>query len=267
MTERALCHVSHATSVIRARGAGIAVSYAVLIALLTASDVSAKNNPEVTVAIDTAVNHPISPLIYGVAFASPADLTALNAPLNRMGGNSMTDYNWALNAQNLASDWFFESYPQQSAVVGAEADSFIADSTAAGAQPMLTVPLIGWVANLGPNRSILASFSVAKYGAQCASDPYDPDAGDGLETDCATFVTGNNPNDAYVPDSPANEQNWIAHLIATWGPAQTGGVGYYLMDNEPSIWFATHRDVHPVGPHADRIPRQSHRGIGKHQGA
>jgi hypothetical protein len=23
------------------------------------------------------------------------------------------------------------------------------------------------------------------------------------------------------------------------------------MDNEPSIWFSTHRDMHPVGPHAD----------------
>src|ERR1700685_3748821 len=22
------------------------------------------------------------------------------------------------------------------------------------------------------------------------------------------------------------------------------------MDNEPSIWFATHRDIHPIGPHA-----------------
>jgi hypothetical protein len=23
------------------------------------------------------------------------------------------------------------------------------------------------------------------------------------------------------------------------------------MDNEPSIWFSTHRDIHPIGPHAD----------------
>ena len=206
----------------------------------------------VTVAIDAAANqHPINPQVYGVAFASAADLAALNAPLNRMGGNSMTTYNWTINAQNLAADWYFESYPQQSGVAGEEADTFVSDTKSAGAQPMLTVPLIGWVANLGNNRAILPSFSVTKYGAQCATDPYFPDAGNGVKTDCSTDITGNDPNDAYVKDSPNLEQKWIRHLVQKWGKAKTGGVGYYLMDNEASIWFATHRDAHPIGPHAD----------------
>jgi hypothetical protein len=206
----------------------------------------------VTVAVDAGANqHPINPQIYGVAFASPADLAALNAPLNRMGGNSMTAYNWALNAQNLAADWYFESYPQASSVPGEEADTFVSDSRSAGAEPMLTVPLMGWVANLGPNRAILPSFSVAKYGPQCATDPYDADAGDGVKPDCATDITGNDPNDSYVKDSPNAEQKWIKHLVHTWGKARSGGVSYYLMDNEPSIWFSTHRDAHPIGPHAD----------------
>jgi hypothetical protein len=205
-----------------------------------------------TIAINaSAGHHAISPLIYGVAFASTADLKALNAPLNRSGGNSMTDYNWSANAQNLASDWYFESYPQSGATAGGEADTFVKNTHAAGALPMLTVPLIGWVAKLGPNRSILPSFSVAKYGAQCSADPYDPDAGDGVKTNCSTDITSNDPNDAYVADSPFNEQYWIAHLISTWGTAAAGGVPYYLMDNEPSIWFATHRDIHPIGPHAN----------------
>jgi hypothetical protein len=30
-------------------------------------------------------------------------------------------------------------------------------------------------------------------------------------------------------------------------------VRYYLMDNEPSIWFSVHRDVHPNGPHGAEI--------------
>jgi hypothetical protein len=222
-----------------------------LFALFLSTGIAAASNPQVTVAIDASANrHAINPLIYGVAFASQADLTALNAPLNRMGGNSMTTYNWAMNAQNLASDWYFESYPQSSVTPGAEADSFVSGNKAADAQSMLTVPLIGWVANLGANRSILPAFSVAKYGSQCGSDPYFPDAGDGLKTDCSTDITGNDPNDAYIQDSPALEQQWVNHLIKTWGRAARGGVGYYLMDNEPSIWFSTHRDVHPVGPHA-----------------
>src|SRR5579862_2298689 len=131
-----------------------------------------------SVSIDASANvHSINPQIYGVAFASSDDLKALNAPLNRMGGNGMTTYNWSLNAENLAADWYFESYPQESAVRGEQADTFVSDSKTGGATPMLTVPLIGWVANLGKNRSILPSFSIANYGAQCATDPYDADAG------------------------------------------------------------------------------------------
>ncbi len=221
------------------------------IAILALSP-DAAQSATLDIAIDATANqHPISDLIYGVAFASQADLTALNAPLNRSGGDSMTDYNWAVNAQNLADDWYFESYPQSSATPGAEADTFVQQTKAAGALPMLTIPLIGWVAKLGPNRSILPSFSVAKYGAQCAADPYDSDAGDGIEPNCSTDITGNDPNDAYVLDSPDKELKWVDHLVSTWGTSAVGGVPYYLMDNEASIWFSTHRDIHPKGPHAD----------------
>jgi hypothetical protein len=121
--------------------------------------------------------------------------------------------------------------------------------------------LIGWVAKLGPGRAILPSFSVAKYGPQCDVDPYDTDAGDGMAPDCQTDITGNDPNDAYIADTPALEQKWLKHIVATWGAAAVGGVKYYLMDNEPSIWFDTHRDIHPVGPHAteyrDKVEAES----------
>ncbi len=239
------------SSLLRRHDAMRRLSAAALLAALGGAGPAAAANPPVTVAIDaTASRHPINPLIYGVGFGSKADLTALNAPLNRMGGNNMTDYNWSQNAQNLDADYYFESYPQKGATAGAEADTFVATSKAHGAQPMLTVPLIGWVAKLGAGRSILPSFSVAKYGAQCSVDQYDTDAGDGLKPDCKTAITGNDPHDAYVTDSPAAEQKWIKHLVKKWGKAADGGVGYYLMDNEPSIWYSTHRDVHPIGPHA-----------------
>ena len=204
-----------------------------------------------TITIDATANaHTIDPRIYGVNFASVADLKALNAPLNRMGGNNMTDYSWKANAQNLDNDYYFESYPDTSSTAGAYADDFIKNSKQNGSQPLITIPLIGWVAKLGHGRSILPSFSVAKYGAQCDVDQYDTDAGDGLKPDCQTFITGNDPNDAYIPDTPALEQKWVQHILAKWGTAAVGGVKYYLMDNEPSIWFDTHRDIHPVGAHA-----------------
>ena len=99
-----------------------------------------------------ASRHLISPLIYGVAFASKEQLQALNATLNRSGGNGTTRYNWKLNASNHANDYFFESIGEASAVPGESADTFVAATKAGGAQPMLTVPMLGWVAKLGPNR-------------------------------------------------------------------------------------------------------------------
>ncbi len=222
----------------------------ILLGNLFCATAMAQNAP-VTVSIDaTAGRHPISPLIYGVNSATAAELRALNAPLNRSGGDDMSTYSYANNTENLAADWYFESYPQQGgATPGGELDAFIQLSKGAGAVPMVTVPLSGWVAKLGPNQAILPSYPVSKYGPQCQVDPYYPDFGNGQRTDCKTDITAD-PNDAYVPDGPANEAVWFNHLVSTWGTATSGGVPYYLMDNEASIWFVTHRDIRPVGVHA-----------------
>ena len=65
---------------------------------------------QVTVAVDAAANrHPIDPNVYGVAHAGTAELTDLNVPLNRFGGNPTTRTNWQLNADNRGNDWYFES--------------------------------------------------------------------------------------------------------------------------------------------------------------
>jgi Glycoside hydrolase family 44 len=230
---------------------GAALPVAALLGAALLGSAAWAQNPPVAVAIDAKANaHAISPLIYGVAFASQADLIALNAPLNRSGGNNMSTYSWRNNAQNLDSDYYFESYPQPAATPGAEADSFVGSTRKAGAAAMLTVPMLGWVAKLGVNRTLLPSYSVAKYGAQCRVDPYFPDAGNGQKTDCRTSVAGNDPHDAYIADPPSQEAAWVAHLVRTWGHGGAGGVPYYLMDNEASLWFATHRDIHPIGAHA-----------------
>ena len=46
---------------------------------------------------------------------------------------------------------------------------------------MLTIPINGWVAKLGPAGQRLCSFSIAKYGAQTGNDwEWFPDAGNGI---------------------------------------------------------------------------------------
>jgi hypothetical protein len=227
------------------------------VVLLTGASQSFAQNPATYVAVDThADRHPINPDIYGLAFAATSDLVALNAPLNRSGGDSQTSYNWQLNCDNRGNDWYFESFADSVSTPGYRLDNFIQTTQAAnvGAQVLLTIPMIDYIGSLGPGRSTLWSFSVAKYGPQTGSDPYNPDAGNGISTAAGNpYITGNNPTDASVANSPSFEQGWVQHLISTWGLASAGGVKYYLMDNEPSIWFGTHRDVAPIGANYSEI--------------
>jgi len=214
-------------------------------------------NVVVSVTVDAAVSrHPISPLIYGVAFADTSnDLADLNAPLHRSGGNAETRYNWLINAHNRGGDWYFESIADSStAIPGGADDDFVAESKAGGAQPMLTIPMIGWMPKLGANRSTLASYSIAKYGPQTANDwQYMPDAGNGIAQSTGLAITNNDPNDANFATNSTFQRSWVQHLISTWGSSTNGGVRYYLMDNEHSIWFSTHQDVHPIGPTMQEI--------------
>jgi hypothetical protein len=212
-------------------------------------------NAATTVTVDAAANrHAINPNIYGVAYGDATTLPDLNVPLNRYGGNNTSRYNWQVNGDNRGSDWYFESIGDASAAAGERGDTIFSISKIAGAQAMLTVPMIGWVARLGANRSKLASFSIAKYGAQTGNDwQWFPDAGNGVLSANGNNVAGNDMNDANVPADSTFQQGWIQHLVTTWGKAANGGVAYYILDNEHSIWFSTHRDVHPTGPAMDEI--------------
>lgn len=208
----------------------------------------------VTVNVDAAADrHRIHPDIYGLNFATTAQLQELRVTVNRSGGNTTTRYNWKQNAANHANDWYYESLEHGPAMAGAEVDDFIAATKAGGAHPMITIPMIGWVAKMGPNRQRLCSFSIAKYGAQQANDwQWFPDAGNGRRPD-ASLITGNDPNDASMLVDAAYMGEWVDHLVAKWGHASNTGVRYYILDNEPSIWHGTHRDVRPTAPTMDEM--------------
>ena len=121
-------------------------------------------------------------------------LSGLNSPINRQGGNATSAYNWKINASGHAADWFFESIGDDA---NGAAAGFVTDlvqaNLAASAQSMITVPMLPWEAKLGPNRSKLSSFSVAKYGPQQQTDAqWMPDAGNGVRTN-GSEITGNDP--------------------------------------------------------------------------
>ncbi|HET9643397.1 MAG TPA: glycoside hydrolase family 44 protein [Burkholderiaceae bacterium] len=203
----------------------------------------------------TASVHPISPLVYGVNSYNDvaATLSAINSPINRFGGNASTQYNWKVNATNRGSDWFFESTDEGSANPGQAVLDMVNAGRQAGAQSMVTVPMLGWVAKQNGDRSKLSSFSLAKYGAQQASDSqWMADAGNGVRAD-GTNITGNDPNDADVPADASFHQGLVQLLGQNFGNAASGGVRYYIMDNEHSLWQSSHRNVHPQGAGMDEV--------------
>jgi len=206
------------------------------------------------IGVDVGTNrNPISSLIYGVAFATSNELADLNFTMNRSGGNEESTYNWSINAHGKGADYYFESLPDDSATPGESADSVIANSKAGGAQPLITIPMMSWGPKLGPSRGKLDSYSIAKYGPQTASDPYLPDAGNGVSVTNDTLITWNDPNDAYLQVNTNFQMGYVQHLTNTWGLSTNGGVRYYIMDNEHSLWSSTHQDIHPVGPTMQEI--------------
>jgi hypothetical protein len=196
-----------------------------------------------------ANRHTISPLIYGTNFPPSASYVVnTNSTLTRWAGDSSSNYNWQTGNTNLADDYFFANYPfNSSESLYATSQAYVSGIVATGASPVMAISMLPWVAKDASSYS----FSVAKYGKQCKTEPYNTDEGDGLESNCSTQITTNSPADAYFPlldfpgsSDPANSlyrNQWVAALAPLFG----NGLHLYGVDNEPEIWNDVHWDVHP----------------------
>src|SRR5208283_2675439 len=212
---------------------------------------ASSSSASVHVTVDVLTDrHPISPYVYGGAYPQNAStITDAGLSVVRWGGNATSTYNWQTQTDNADNDWYFEDF-NYSEIGDSDSAQFIQDVKAAGSNPLMTMVMLPWVAQSAENNNGHWSFSVAKYGAQCSTDPYNPDAGDGLKTDCSTPLTAD-PNDAYFPllDQPGTSDpagsvyrnQWAAALAAAFGSAPH----FYDMDNEVDIWGSTHFDIHP----------------------
>ena len=222
-----------------------------------ASRVAVQLNPTVNVTVDAAANrHPIDPRIYGLAWANAATLTDLGATLNRWGGNAVSRHNWAYSTTNRAKDWFFENIPDTlsgpgDGSNGQSADEFITPTLGAGAQAVMTIPVMGL---LPFDRTLRCGYSVLAYGPQQdIDDPNHSDCGNGRNLAGERMLHVNNPADTSSVYPSSHQGDWIQHLIETHGNAGAGGVRYYALDNEPSLWSFDHWDVHPDGASYDEV--------------
>lgn len=200
---------------------------------------AAASGPALSVNV-AAGRHHIDPDVYGMNFADPTLARELHLTADRWGGNSTSRYNYRNNTQSLAADWYFENVRPELSLA-----KLVKRDLAHGVQPLVTVPMTGWVARKSPtSHPFFCGFKVSKYGAQQDTDPYDPNCGNGVRPGGGN-VTGNNPRDTSVKAGPDFDKAMVRHLVATYGRAKKGGVATYELDNEPALWSSTQRDVHP----------------------
>ncbi|MGL5065264.1 MAG: glycoside hydrolase family 44 protein [Microcoleus sp.] len=192
--------------------------------------------------------HPISPDIYGMNdYAIDPNLAReLRIPVERWGANHTSRYNWLVDASNSGDDFFFVGGGDtKKPVPGASIDRIINTNRANGSKSIVTIPIIGYVNKFSEWN---CSFRVSKYGPQEKTNPYifpeGDKCGNGKRPD-GTLITDNNRLDVSIVNSPELQKSWVEHLVKTHGTAAKGGVQIYQMDNEPSGWGNTHRDVHP----------------------
>ena len=239
------------------------------------SQVSATPTGTVTgTSIQATINvlanrHTISPYVYGGSYpASASTITDSGLSVVRWGGNATSTYNWKLGTNNADFDWYFEDF-NYSEIGDSDSVQYINDVKAAGSAPLMTMVMLPWVAQSqetsaqqGGSNNGHWSFSVAKYGAQCGFDQYNNDAGNGVNSSCSANLSGNDPNDAYVPllDQPGTNDpagsiyrnQWAAAMAAAFGTgsctipySSITSCHFYDMDNEIDIWGGTHFDIHP----------------------
>src|ERR1700728_1305740 len=203
-----------------------------------------------TLTVDAAAaHHPISPNIYGIANYGLDATFAQEIKVGniRWGGDGTTRYNWMVDSSNSGFDWYFiGGNGEGTPVPSAAADLMV--KTSAPADALITIPIIPYV---NKSSAYSCSFPVSVYGVQQSFDPYlqvnGGDCGNSL-TASGVQLADSNIMANHIANSTTLQQQWVAHLVSTFGTAANGGVKFYQLDNEPGGWSNTHRDVMPTEP-------------------
>lgn len=132
------------------------------------------------------------------------DSAKLEPVMVRWGGNTSSRYNFVQgNVWNAGKDWRFANIAKGE---GALWRSFVLQKKAQGAQPVFSVPILGWLAKDGKSEG---------------------------------KVTNGKPEDTSVSLDDAAFKAWIAELKEQLGNKER----IYPLDNEPFLWHETHADV------------------------
>ncbi|HEX6767636.1 MAG TPA: glycoside hydrolase family 44 protein, partial [Polyangiaceae bacterium] len=174
----------------------------------------------------------ISPYVYGINAQRAADT---GTTVRRLGGNRGTAHNWEITASSAGSDYQHSNdgwactnmgYKDCDKPGGQYLD-FALESKKSGAEAVVEVPMVDWVAadkngsvseaEKAPSKRYVRSYP-KKKGAYTDK----PDLNDGA----------------------VYEDEFVNFLVTKLGKADKGGVKFYSLDNEPALWKSTHPRVH-----------------------
>ncbi|HEY6267352.1 MAG TPA: glycoside hydrolase family 44 protein [Candidatus Acidoferrum sp.] len=191
---------------------------------------------DVTITVNPAVNHPISPYVYGTNFYGGNTSPQPHFTLDRDGGNRWTAYNWETNASNAGSDFNYQSdnYLSASNVPAEAVRSFIAGDQGAGLASLVTFQLQGYVSAdesgpvLRPFPNLTRFKPVVDKKSTASNAPF-------------TFDPTKFDADVYMDEFAWTlDQKFLSQNIFSTGAAQPT---FISLDNEPDLWYSTHEEI------------------------
>jgi fibronectin type 3 domain-containing protein len=200
-----------------------------------ASATPANTPVNVTVTINPANTHPISPYIYGLNFYFGETDPPPMLTMDRDGGNRWTAYNWETNASNAGSDYLYENdnYLSSSTVPAEAVRSFIAQDQGANMASLVTVQMQGLV-------------SADESGPVSVASP--PDL-----TRFKTVIDKKSTVSAvpFTITPPTTDANvYMDEFVWALNQKLPGIFGtnpanptFVNLDNEPELWNSTHLEI------------------------
>ena len=195
---------------------------------------------DVAFTINAAATYPISRYIYGGNFIdAPANYTGGEPPVemtfNRMGGNRLSAWNWENNFSNAGADfnWQNDRYLSESTSPGDAAKQHASPSFSRNQAFLATVPMIGYVAaddcgcDVGTTDAARATRLATHFRVS-------------KSTKGSAFTLKPSTSDAFVYQDEF--VNWMETTYPGRSTHPTAPLMYSL-DNEPDIWYTTHREI------------------------
>ena len=199
--------------------------------------------------------HRISPLIYGVNFAEQALRQGRRPAGQPMGRQQHRDLQLAGPRQQPRTGLVLRptsrtagarrSTTASAARTYSAADAQVQQDRATKTATLLTLPLLGWVANAVSYAGDHPCSYPASYNPQDDHDPYHSVCGNGRRN--GQWLTAD-PTTAGVQVGPAFSAQWIAALKAKYGDAQHGGVAH----------LRARQRAGALGRHPPRLPPPAH---------